>query len=117
MHFPWGYPHRTLSGTLPCEARTFLTARHRGPRDRLAQQIKCLIIIHMTTAFVNAFLSNAPLYREYASADELSHDRVVRDALARDALEVIKELEQPVRLNILGAVLGNTEEQRLGELL
>ena len=25
LHWPWGHPHRTLSGTLPCEARTFLT--------------------------------------------------------------------------------------------
>ena len=25
LHFPWGHPHRTLSGILPCEARTFLT--------------------------------------------------------------------------------------------
>ena len=24
-HFPWGHPRRTLSGILPCEARTFLT--------------------------------------------------------------------------------------------
>ena len=25
LHFPWSRLHRTLSGTLPCEARTFLT--------------------------------------------------------------------------------------------
>ena len=25
LHFPWSYLHRTLSGTLPCIARTFLT--------------------------------------------------------------------------------------------
>lgn len=26
LHFPWSFLHRTLSGTLPCEARTFLDA-------------------------------------------------------------------------------------------
>ena len=31
LHFPWGRPHRTLSGTLPCEARTFLTLRRDHP--------------------------------------------------------------------------------------
>ena len=25
LHFPWSHLHRTLSGILPCEARTFLT--------------------------------------------------------------------------------------------
>ena len=25
MHWPWSHLHRTLSGILPCEARTFLT--------------------------------------------------------------------------------------------
>ena len=25
LHFPWGHPRRTLSGILPCEARTFLS--------------------------------------------------------------------------------------------
>ena len=35
LHFPWGYPHRTLSGTLPYEARTFLTSKRS--RDRLSR--------------------------------------------------------------------------------
>lgn len=25
LHYPWSHLRRTLSGTLPCEARTFLT--------------------------------------------------------------------------------------------
>ena len=25
LHYPWSHLHRTLSGILPCEARTFLT--------------------------------------------------------------------------------------------
>ena len=39
LHYPWSRLHRTLSGILPCEARTFLTCRHtdmsvrKGSRD------------------------------------------------------------------------------------
>ena len=37
LHWPWSRLHRTLSGILPCEARTFLTRRRfaRG-RDHLS---------------------------------------------------------------------------------
>ena len=28
LHFPWSHLHRTLSGILPCEARTFLTCKN-----------------------------------------------------------------------------------------
>ena len=32
LHLSWGYPRRTLSGILPCEARTFLTRNCFRPR-------------------------------------------------------------------------------------
>ncbi len=38
LHFPWGHPRRTLSGTLPCIARTFLTLR----RDHLCYS-RCIL--------------------------------------------------------------------------
>ncbi len=34
LHWPWSHLHRTLSGILPCEARTFLT--HISGRDYLS---------------------------------------------------------------------------------
>ena len=44
LHFPWTRLHRTLSGTLPCEARTFLT---RGfPRPRLSV---LLTVVYLNT--------------------------------------------------------------------
>ena len=55
MHFPVGHPRRTLSVTLLCEARTFLTVIPFGviPRDsavcfsfiipRLARNVKSLL--------------------------------------------------------------------------
>ena len=35
LHWPWSHLHRTLSGILPCEARTFLTRISYG-RDHLS---------------------------------------------------------------------------------
>ena len=33
LHWPWSHLHRTLSGILPCEARTFLTCMFIQPRS------------------------------------------------------------------------------------
>ncbi len=33
LHYPWSRLHRTLSGILPCEARTFLTCGFPQPRS------------------------------------------------------------------------------------
>ena len=33
LHYPWSRLHRTLSGILPCEARTFLTCSYEQPRS------------------------------------------------------------------------------------
>ena len=42
LHYPWSRLHRTLSGILPCEARTFLTPIN-GPRSFvLLKSIICL---------------------------------------------------------------------------
>ena len=35
LHFPWSHLHRTLSGILPCEARTFLTCCLSALQPRL----------------------------------------------------------------------------------
>lgn len=34
LHFPWSYLHRPLTGTLSCEARTFLTCRFSALQPR-----------------------------------------------------------------------------------
>ena len=41
LHWPWSRLHRTLSGILPCEARTFLTCR-------IPKGIRTAAIIHLT---------------------------------------------------------------------
>ena len=35
LHFPWSRLHRTLSGILPCEARTFLICNLSAPADAI----------------------------------------------------------------------------------
>ncbi len=51
MHFPWSRLHRTLSGILPCEARTFLT--HLRGCDRLFYLP--FLILTQIEEFINSF--------------------------------------------------------------
>ncbi len=44
LHFPWGHPHRTLSGILPCEARTFLTCGLSLPACATTRAAQLLIL-------------------------------------------------------------------------
>lgn len=39
LHYPWGRPRRTLSGTLPCGARTFLMRGLSALRPRLSDPV------------------------------------------------------------------------------
>ena len=49
LHFPWSRLHRTLSGTLPCEARTFLTLR----RDHLWYSQLFIVCLQFTNYTLN----------------------------------------------------------------
>ena len=46
LHFPWSHLHRTLSGILPCEARTFLVCALSGPAAAIARP--AYILMHFT---------------------------------------------------------------------
>ena len=48
LHWPWGRPHRTLSGTLPCEARTFLTGKAGSPHALLRGHLCCSWVFILT---------------------------------------------------------------------
>ena len=52
LHFPWGHPRRTLSGTLPCEARTFLS-RHLSARRPRPYVLLAANLDYLTTNFRN----------------------------------------------------------------
>ena len=58
LHWPWSRLHRTLSGILPCEARTFLT---RTPcRARLSVLLAAIFILNYFSLFVHAEFFTPP---------------------------------------------------------
>ena len=109
LHCPWSRLHRTLSGILPCEARTFLTPAMLG-RDHLFYLSPQLLLIIM------CFPQNvkAILYIEAGTADEFADNRILADTVARHRKEIIQELEQALCLQIFRTILVNGKQQRLG---
>ena len=109
LHWPWSRLHRTLSGILPCEARTFLTPAMLG-RDHLFYLSPQLLLIIM------CFPQNvkAILYIEAGTADEFADNRILADTVARHRKEIIQELEQALCLQIFRTILVNGKQQRLG---
>ncbi len=43
LHWPWSHLHRTLSGILPCEARTFLTLLENSSKPRSFTAVAVLL--------------------------------------------------------------------------
>ncbi len=105
LHFPWSRLHRTLSGILPCEARTFLTCRlpplrpagrpketetalavSPGSRDHLSYLISCLCF---SSCFCNK--TNNTLNPETAPPDKFPADRIGRNILAVYPLEIFQK--------------------------
>ena len=72
LHYPWSRLHRTLSGILPCEARTFLIWGMRPSRDHLFY----LLFIHK-------------LYVEIASSYKLPANGVGRNIFTVDSLKIL----------------------------
>ena len=109
LHYPWSRLHRTLSGILPCEARTFLTPAMLG-RDHLFYLSPQLLLIIM------CFPQNvkAILYIEAGTADEFADNRILADTVARHRKEIIQKLEQALCLQIFRTILVNGKQQRLG---
>ena len=105
LHWPWSHLHRTLSGILPCEARTFLTCRlpplrpagrpketetalavSPGSRDHLSYLISCLCF---SSCFCNK--TNNTLNPETAPPDKFPADRIGRNILAVYPLEIFQK--------------------------
>ena len=109
LHWSGSRLHRTLSGILPCEARTFLTPAMLG-RDHLFYLSPQLLLIIM------CFPQNvkAILYIEAGTADEFADNRILADTVARHRKEIIQKLEQALCLQIFRTILVNGKQQRLG---
>ena len=52
LHWPGSHLHRTLSGILPCEARTFLSPEYSGPRSPA-------LLIHKNIVFRTFFVKSS----------------------------------------------------------
>ena len=58
LHYPWSRLHRTLSGILPCEARTFLTPAIKPGRDHLSYLFLILYNYSGVKSSVQKILTN-----------------------------------------------------------
>ena len=85
LHWPWSHLHRTLSGILPYEARTFLTCIATAAIIRLTYT---LVIIH----FILEKSKSLPLHLKAASAHKLSQNGIVRNIIAAGSQKIVKEL-------------------------
>ena len=66
LHFPWSHLHRTLSGILPCEARTFLVCSFSA----FAAAITCLTCIcALRTCFIITLVSQNHKYFLFCDPD------------------------------------------------
>ena len=110
LHFPGSHLHRTLSGILPFEARTFLTCSLSFLQPRPSVHLRSVpyhILPRSASGFALSDLVNA-------AADEFPHDRSLRYIVVRNRKEVIQKLEEALRFHEFRAVLGDPEQQGLG---
>ena len=70
LHFPWSHLHRTLSGILPCEARTFLTCGLSTPAAAIIQPTCCYRLTYFSFA-VNLIIT-LPTFHPKSFAKVLS---------------------------------------------
>ncbi len=108
LHCPWSRLHQTLSGILPCEARTFLICR----LSAIAAATICLTQNAQTRSLLPAsyfttFFSVCLLYPETASAHKFSENRILRNQLRAHSKKIIQEFQKPFGLRILCRISGN----------
>ncbi len=135
LHWPWSCLHRTLSGILPCEARTFLTCRFLRPalgtswrEQKLPGAASCgsrdhlsYLILWIFYEFIgqtaNHFVIHSILYTKITSPNKLPANGVGRDILAVYSLEILQKLKQPLGLIVLRLRLWDSEQKRFHILL
>ncbi len=99
LHWPWSHLHRTLSGILPCEARTFLThsLSSEWPRSSVS-----LTYIHFNTKIKNytyritirwypGFISF--LYRETTASRKFTDNGIVRKLIRSKSEKIIQKFQ------------------------
>ncbi len=84
LHFPWSRLHRTLSGILPCEARTFLTC-HTDSRDHLSY-------LYPLPVPLRPGLLHLKLYVKTASANKLPAYGISGNIFAVNSQKILQKL-------------------------
>ena len=97
LHCPWSHLRQTLSGTLPCEARTFLSRSLSFLRQRpfVLLNVPYSSIIprrcQVPKMTHESSISQTGSNLKAASADKFSQNRVVIDCLTRYRQNIIQE--------------------------
>ena len=84
LHWPWSRLHRTLSGILPCEARTFLTC-HTDSRDHLSY-------LYPLPVPLRPGLLHLKLYVKTASANKLPAYGISGNIFAVNSQKILQKL-------------------------
>ena len=114
LHCPWSRLRQTLSGTLPCEARTFLSRSLSFLRQRpfVLLNVPYSSIIprrcQVPKMTHESSISQTGSNLKAASADKFPDQGIVRNFLTADTQKIIEKFEQPLRLVVLRRITRNT---------
>ncbi len=129
LHFPWSRLHRTLSGILPCEARTFLTCSgysRKQPRSFILLGILSTwyfiyLVFYLLGILVLLSFLKDPQRKcsrmKYASADKFPAYGVIRHAFAADTDKILQKLQESFGFMVLRLLFADLEEQGFRILL
>ncbi len=111
LHFPWSRLRRTLSGILPCEARTFLA----WPLSVLPAAAACPARNHHYIMFPRrkSIACRRELFSEAAAPDKFPENGIDRHRLRRHPKEIIQKLQQSSGLGIFRNIFRHLEQHRL----
>ena len=94
LHFPGSHLHRTLSGILPCEARTFLTCALAGPAAAIIRSAYTYRNLVSCARFVKSGQSRPKASDgEASAAHELAADRIHRERGRVRPDHIVEELQ------------------------
>ena len=88
LHCPWSHLRQTLSGTLPFEARTFLSCTLSAMQQRSSVLLRTTLTI---TQFL--FYVQRVLYLQTTSTNKFSNNRILRNHFAVHSKEIIQEFQ------------------------
>ena len=111
LHCPWSHLRQTLSGILPCEARTFLSrVRHGSDHLSYSKRSYHITFSHSCPAVIfpgktaHCTEKESPvriLYIQAAAADEFTDNGVIGDLFAVHSQKIIQEFKKSLGFVII----------------